>query len=107
VNIEHRDVFGAFRRSAQLVRRHLWLVLGLVMIPTAVESLVEHGVHRLVLEQPSFWMILLVNGLVGATIGAWVGLIEVVLAFEPVQRDHVEAVSPPGGAPAGGGGARR
>jgi hypothetical protein len=52
-------------------------------------------------------MILLVNGLVGATIGAWVGLIEVVLAFELVQRDHVEAVSLPAGAPAGGGGARR
>ncbi len=91
VSIEQQSVFGAFRRSAQLIAPHFWLAFCVVTLPTGGEALIERAVHHLVLEDPEPLIVFAVNGLVGATVGAWVGLIEVVLAYELVLSDWKKA----------------
>lgn len=88
INIENESVIGAFRRSARLVRPHFWLTFLVATAPITIESLLERGVHHFVLERHSVVWAFLLNGALGATIAAWVGLIEVVLAYELVHRDR-------------------
>jgi hypothetical protein len=79
INIEGRSVFGSFSRSAQLVRRHFFLVFVLVTIPTVIESTVLHGWYFTDASRP--WAAtLIVGSALGVTAGAAIGLVEVVLA---------------------------
>jgi hypothetical protein len=82
---EDLDVFAGLRRSYHLVRPHFWMTLCLVTIPFLIEDQLLHGIdlwlygHRLL---GAFC----ISALIGATIGAAVGLLEVVLAHE--LREH-------------------
>jgi hypothetical protein len=84
---EDHKVFQGLRRSAHLVRPHFWMTFFLVTIPFAIEDQLLHGVdlslwgHRLI---GAFC----VSALIGATVGAAVGLLEVVLAHELREHEH-------------------
>jgi hypothetical protein len=85
---EDLGVRAGLRRSAHLVRPHFLMALFLVTIPFLIEDQLLHGIdleiggHRLL---GAF----VVSAAIGATIGAAVGLLEVVLAHELRERDPV------------------
>jgi hypothetical protein len=84
---EDLKVFAGLRRSYHLVRPHFFMTLFLVTIPFLIEDQLLHGIdlsisgHRLL---GAFC----VSALIGATIGAAVGLLEVVLAHELREHEH-------------------
>jgi len=86
---EDLRVFAALRRSYRLVRPHFWMTFFLVTIPFTIEDQLLHGIdlsiygHRLI---GAFC----VSALIGATVGAAVGLLEVVLAHELREHEHDE-----------------
>jgi hypothetical protein len=83
---EDLGVRAGLRRSAHLIRPHFFLGFFLVTIPFLIEDQLLHGIdldiggHRLL---GAF----VVSAAIGATIGAAVGLLEVVLAHELRERD--------------------
>ena len=83
---EDLGVRAGLRRSAHLVRPHFLMAFFLVTIPFLIEDQLLHGIdldiggHRLLGA-------CLVSAAIGATIGAAVGLLEVVLAHELRERD--------------------
>jgi hypothetical protein len=87
VNIEGIGVRAAFRRSASLTRAALWPTVFLVTIPTYVEITLLHGVQ---FEEADHAYLLTfgVSALIGATVGAVVGLLEVTLAYELLRTDR-------------------
>ena len=84
---EDLRVFAGLRRSYHLTRPHFWMTLLLVTIPFTIEDQLLHGVdvsiygHRLI---GAFC----ISALIGATVGAVVGLLEVVLAHELREHEH-------------------
>ena len=87
---EDHHVIGAFRRSAQLVRPHFWMVLFMVVVPLLFEDAVIHAfdldlIHHHAIDE------FLMNAALGAAIGSVVGLLEVVLAHEFRLRDPLPA----------------
>jgi hypothetical protein len=88
ITIEDRAVGAAFRRSWQLVRPHFWITLCLVTVPVQVEQAVLHAVHYADVFAHPLLPAFLLNGLLGAVIGSIVGLVEVVLAYELIERDR-------------------
>jgi hypothetical protein len=86
ITIEDRSVRSAFRRSWQLARPRFWLVLGLVTVPVQVEQVALHAFHHAELFEHPLVPALLLNGVLGAVIGSVVGLVEVVLAYELIER---------------------
>jgi hypothetical protein len=91
INIEHQTVFGAFRRSACLVRPVFLTAFLAITIPIELEHALEHWVEHFVLHRPHLIASFVLSGLAAATIGAFVGLVEVTLTYELVSRDrHVE-----------------
>lgn len=83
INIEDRSVRAAFRRSARLVRPHFWLAFALVTMPLFLEDEVSEVVGAIVHGQPLV-VVVVAEAILGATIGAIVGLIVVSLAYELV-----------------------
>ncbi|MGZ4381456.1 MAG: hypothetical protein ACXVZ3_08550 [Gaiellaceae bacterium] len=81
VNIEGIGVVAAFRRSASLVRGALWPTVFLVTVPTYVEITLLHGVEFAEADH-SYLLAFGVSAVIGATVGAFVGLFEVTLAYE-------------------------
>lgn len=89
----------AFRQSVRLVRPHFWLVAGLVTVPMLLVSLFDDGLDASLGGVSPWLSVAVVNGLVAATVHAFVGLIEVLLtehllAAEPataVDRERVGA----------------
>jgi hypothetical protein len=83
---EELGVRAGLRRSAHLVRPHFLLAFFLVTIPFLIEDQLLHGIdfdiggHRLLGA-------LVVSAAIGATVGAAVGLLEVVLAHELRERE--------------------
>ncbi len=57
------------------------LVVGLVTLPAFVEGLIERAVHG-VFGLEHFWGYVLVSAAVGSVVGAYCGLMEVILARE-------------------------
>lgn len=89
VIVEGHGILPAFRRSWALVRRHFWLVAGLVTLPAVSEGLIEHGVRALFgLEH--FWGLVLVSAAVGIVVGAYCGLMEVIITRELVGAHPLE-----------------
>jgi hypothetical protein len=78
-------VFAGLRRSYHLVRPHFWMTLCLVTIPFLIEDQLLHGID-LTLYGHRLLGAFCISALIGATIGAAVGLLEVVLAHE--LREH-------------------
>jgi hypothetical protein len=93
VNIEQRGAISAMKRSAQLVRRHFWLVLFLVSIPLAVEHQAIHLSHELVFGE-ALLEVFIVQGITGMIIGSFVGLVEVNVAYALVKQDRERVPSP-------------
>ncbi len=87
VNIEGIGVAAAFSRSASLVRTALWPTVFLVTVPTYVELTLLHGVEFAEAEQP-YLLAFGVSAVIGATVGAFVGLFEVTLAYELLRTER-------------------
>ncbi len=87
VNIEDIGVVMAFRRSADLVRRSPWPTFLLATIPTYVEITLVHGFQFAAAEQP-YLTAFVVSALIGATVGAVVGLFEVTLCYELLRAER-------------------
>jgi hypothetical protein len=90
---EDLKVFAGLRRSYHLVRPHFWMTLCLVTIPFLIEDQLLHGIdltlggHRLI---GAFC----ISAVLGATIGAAVGLLEVVLAHELREHERDDETQP-------------
>lgn len=97
INIENLSVLGAFRRSARLVRAHPWIVLFAVTIPLLVEAELEDIIHEALHNQHPVLVALVLSGVLSATIGAIIGLAEVVLTYELIARHPAAAPDAPGG----------
>jgi hypothetical protein len=100
INIERRTVLGAFRRSARLIRPHFWLALVAVTVLVGAERGVHHSIEEFIHQRGSIAVSFVLGGLLAATVGAVVGLVEVTLAYELVERDLVrssEPIAPPAG----------
>jgi hypothetical protein len=102
ITIEDRRVRSAFGRSYRLVKPHFLLVLLLVTVPIEVEQAVLHAIHYSELFEHPVIPALLLNGLLASVVGSWVGLIEVVLAYELIHRAG-DGVSPSEGGALGEG----
>jgi hypothetical protein len=87
VNIEGIGVTAAFRRSASLVRTALWPTVFLVTVPTYVELTLLHGIE---FEEAAHAYLLAfgASAVIGATVGAFVGLFEVTLAYELLRAER-------------------
>jgi len=81
VNIEGIGVGAAFRRSASLVRTAPWPTVFLVTVPTYVEVTLMHAVEFHEADH-AYLLAFGVSAVIGATVGAFVGLFEVTLAYE-------------------------
>jgi hypothetical protein len=95
INIEGLGPIAGLRRSAQLVRRHFWLVFLLSTIPVAIEHELVALVQSLV-GQHSYALIFFERGVFGALIISVVGIVEVELAYALIQRyreAHPESVA--------------
>ncbi len=79
--VEGHGIRPAFRRSRALVWHHFLLVASVVTLPAMSESLLESGVHTLFgLEH--FVSLVLVSASVGIFVGAYCGLMEVIITRE-------------------------
>jgi hypothetical protein len=85
---EGRPVVDAFRRSARIVWPRFWLVAGLVTVPLIGMTFLEDGLDALLQNQNPLVGALVVNGLVAATLGALVGLMEVLLTGVLLVREQ-------------------
>ena len=90
INIEDRGVLHSFGRSAELVRRHFWLTLILVTIPAVLENMLLHGFHFMDADRP-LAAAFAVSALIGITVGAMIGLVEVALAHALIGSESVDA----------------
>ena len=88
ITIENRSVTDAFRRSTQLVRSAFWLTLFLVALPIQLEQAILHAIDYAGVFAHPVVPALLLNGLLGAAVGSYVGLLEVVLAHELIIRSE-------------------
>ena len=87
VNIEGIGVAAAFRRSASLVRTAPWPTVFLVTVPTYVEITLLHGFQFAEADYP-YLAAFGVSAVIGATLGAFVGLFEVTLAYELLRVER-------------------
>ena len=87
VNIEGIGVTAAFRRSASLVRTAPWPTVFLVTVPTYVEITLLHGVEFHEADH-AYLLAFGVSAVIGATVGAFVGLFEVTLAYELLRIER-------------------
>jgi hypothetical protein len=88
IRIERLPVLAAFRRSVELVRHRLWLALLVVAIPVIFETSAHHSVAEFVVGRESLLAAAILGGLFAATVGAFVGLNEVTLAYLLVQDEQ-------------------
>jgi len=86
ITIEDRAVRAGLRRSWELVRPRFWLTFGLVTLPLQVEQAVLHAIHYTDIFDHPLIPAFLLNGLLGMVIGSVVGLVEVVLAYDLIDR---------------------
>ena len=94
INIEDQSVLRGFRRSAELVLPRFPLVLLLATLPTTAEQVLHEFVHFLLEHQPDYVVAIILDGLLAGTIGAFVGLVEVTLAYELGARGQHPAAQP-------------
>ncbi len=90
---ERLGVFAALRRSAHLVRRHLWVAFGAIALPFLAEQLIEDGM--LTIWPSNIWESALVSIALTLIVGVAVALVEVVLAYELITREEPAAARSP------------
>jgi hypothetical protein len=87
--VEGHGIWPAFGRSWTLVLRHFWLVLLVVTVPAISERFLERAVHALFgLEH--FVAMVVVSAVVGIVIGAFCGLMEVIITRELIDVHPLE-----------------
>ncbi|HET9201436.1 MAG TPA: hypothetical protein VFO84_10755 [Dehalococcoidia bacterium] len=86
ITIQDYPLTQALRTSVRLVRPVFWLVLLLVTLPVAFEQVLHEYVNHLLLTSSALARALILDGLLVATVGAIVGLIEVTLAYDLLAR---------------------
>ena len=87
INIEKLGVVAAFRRSFYLVRPKFWLTLCAVTVPVAIESWLDET-GDLIFRGAPWLAALALDGLLAITLLAGIGLIEVTLTYELIERDR-------------------
>ena len=87
INIEHLGVVAAFRRSFYLVRPKFWLTLCAVTVPVTIESWLDET-GDLIFHGAPWLAALALDGLLAVTLLAGIGLIEVTLTYELIERDR-------------------
>ncbi len=92
ITTERLGVLAAFRRSAQLVRSHFWLTLGIVTLPVFVEGALEESVSRATHGAPIMFAVV-VHAVFGALVASVVGLFEVHLATRLAERDPLDSTT--------------
>ena len=92
INIEHLGAIEGMRRSAHLVRRHLWLVFFLVSVPLFLEHQAIHWAFELVHDH-ALVDVFIVQGVIGMIVGSFVGLVEVNVAYALELRDAPTAAA--------------
>lgn len=92
VNIERLRPLRAIRRSLTLTSRHLWLTLVLIGIPVSIEFVLHHWLLH-VRHDANILVELLVSVPLILTVGAFVGLTEVELAYALLARDDGTAIA--------------
>lgn len=92
VNIEHARPIAAVRRSLRLTSRHLWLVVVAIGIPLTVEVAAHHWLLHVRHEADVLTEVLVSIPLI-LTVGAFVGLTEVELAYALLARDDGSSVA--------------
>lgn len=81
--------WAALRRTAQISRPHWLMVLGVVVVPLAVEHALAEWVRELV-EQDGLVIVIATEWLIAMTLLAIVGVVEVSLATELMARMPLE-----------------
>jgi hypothetical protein len=92
VNIEDARPFPAVVRSFRLTARHLWLTMLAVGLPLLVEIGVHHWLLHLRVEADVLIEIAVSVPMI-LTVGAFVGLVEVELAYALLARDDGSSVA--------------
>ena len=92
VNIERLKPIAAVRRSLRLTARHLWLVLVVVALPLGIEIAAHHWLLHVRHEADVLIEVSLAVPLI-LTVGAFVGLVEVELAYALLARDDGSTVA--------------
>jgi hypothetical protein len=87
--VEGHGTRPAFRRSRSLVWRHFLLVAGVVTLPAMSESLLETGVHTF-FGVEHFMSLVVVSAAVGIVVGAYCGLMEVIITRELIGEHPLE-----------------
>lgn len=93
---EGHSIPRAFRRSARLVWPHLWLVVALVTLPMVARTLLEDGLAGWLDASNPLIGAVVMQGALAATLGAFVGLVEVVLTDALVSARDMGGGSLPG-----------
>jgi hypothetical protein len=86
ITIEGQTVLGAFRRSAQLIWPVFLMAFTAVTMPIVIEHSLAHSIEHYVLHHPGLLLAFVLHGLMAATVGAFVGLVEVTLTFMLIHR---------------------
>jgi hypothetical protein len=92
VNIEHRRPVAAVRRSLRLTSRHVWLAMLAIGLPLAAEVAAHHWLLHVRHEADVIAEVLVSVPLI-LTVGAFVGLTEVELAYALLARDEGSSVA--------------
>lgn len=90
IEIEHRRVLAALRRSAGLVRRHFWTVALLVTLPVALASEIDDAAPE-AHTWPSLGENLAIRGLAEAVAEAAIALVLVKLCYRLIELDREAA----------------
>lgn len=85
INIEDRGIFDALKRSASLVRPHIWMACILIVIPFWIEFGIEHWFQSFA-EGVPWALILLVSLALSVSLRPMVSLFEVVLGHALIRR---------------------
>lgn len=86
INIEHRGIFGSLRRSARLVRPHLWMACVLIVIPFYVEFGIDDWFQEFA-KGVALGVTIIVSLVMSVSLRATVSLFEVILGNALIRRD--------------------
>jgi hypothetical protein len=90
INIEDRGIVDALRRSAQLVRPHLWVACVVIVLPLGIELSVENWFLSFAHAVP--WVaVLIVSAILSVTMRAMISLLEVILGHSLIHGSRAVA----------------
>jgi hypothetical protein len=87
ITIEGQTALGSFRRSFTLVQPVFVTAFVAVTLPVVLEHAFVHTIEHAVLHRPPFLTAFILSGFGAVTVAAFVGLVEVTLAFALLHRE--------------------